>query len=365
MSTPSPAQVALIIGRWQIFHKGHKALLRHALASAPLVVIAIGSAYRARDPKNPFTWSERAQMIQMDLTEAEIARVRFLPIRDYYDDTRWNAAMREGVARLAPGVNDITLVGFKKDHTSYYLDNFQGWKFQVANSNLDLDATGLRSVYFETAEPEVAQALLSEHVEPGALAWLGGWRKLGWHALVAAEFKQLREEIKSIAPGSIGVGVDALIECGEKVLLIQRARGIGKGNWALPGVMLRPNERVFQAALRALEEEAGFRKLPSTMRGRFKSEAIFDHPGRSARGRLISHTLHFDFRDMPEDELRAGAGASNALWVPIHELPSMEERLFEDHGAILDHHVGLFPVFPGNQREPGHAANGSQTKGAR
>jgi bifunctional NMN adenylyltransferase/nudix hydrolase len=48
-----PSSTALIIGRWQIFHKGHECLLQAALAAAQQVIVVIGSAYRARDARNP------------------------------------------------------------------------------------------------------------------------------------------------------------------------------------------------------------------------------------------------------------------------------------------------------------------------
>ena len=76
--------VAVIIGRWQILQKGHVALLRAALAAAPRVIVVIGSAWRARDPHNPFTWAERQQQFEAVLSPEERPRVAFLPVRDYF-----------------------------------------------------------------------------------------------------------------------------------------------------------------------------------------------------------------------------------------------------------------------------------------
>ena len=87
------ADVAVIVGRWQILQRGHISLLRAALAAAPKVVIVIGSAWRARDPRNPFTWQERQQQFEAVLTPEQLARVSFLPVRDYFDDERWGQAL--------------------------------------------------------------------------------------------------------------------------------------------------------------------------------------------------------------------------------------------------------------------------------
>lgn len=52
--------VAVLIGRFQPFHRGHVVLLQRALVSAPTVVLVLGSSFQARNAKNPFTWEERA-----------------------------------------------------------------------------------------------------------------------------------------------------------------------------------------------------------------------------------------------------------------------------------------------------------------
>src|SRR5690606_10493536 len=63
----SPPHTAVLIGRFQPLHNGHLALLRQALAAAQQAVVILGSACQARSPKNPFTWQERAQLIQASL----------------------------------------------------------------------------------------------------------------------------------------------------------------------------------------------------------------------------------------------------------------------------------------------------------
>lgn len=50
---------AVLIGRFQPFHNGHAALLAKALETAPRVIVVLGSAFAARNAKNPFGW-ERA-----------------------------------------------------------------------------------------------------------------------------------------------------------------------------------------------------------------------------------------------------------------------------------------------------------------
>jgi bifunctional NMN adenylyltransferase/nudix hydrolase len=68
------ADLAVLVGRFQPFHAAHLALLRHALSIAPRCAIVIGSAHQARTPRNPFTWTERAEMIRLAVPEAERER---------------------------------------------------------------------------------------------------------------------------------------------------------------------------------------------------------------------------------------------------------------------------------------------------
>ncbi|MCX7274295.1 MAG: adenylyltransferase/cytidyltransferase family protein, partial [Burkholderiales bacterium] len=98
-----PAAVAVLIGRFQPFHRGHQALLERALAEGSRVVVVLGSAMLARSPKNPFTWEERAAMVRAAAGE-QAHRVECLPVRDHHDDERW---LREVVAGVDAAVRRV------------------------------------------------------------------------------------------------------------------------------------------------------------------------------------------------------------------------------------------------------------------
>src|SRR5438445_6107162 len=96
-SHPSTRDLAVLIGRFQPFHDGHLSLLKQALDMATRVVVVIGSAFQARSPKHPFSWEQRADMVRRALPASDRERVMFAPIRDYFNETRWLAAVRHGV----------------------------------------------------------------------------------------------------------------------------------------------------------------------------------------------------------------------------------------------------------------------------
>jgi bifunctional NMN adenylyltransferase/nudix hydrolase len=339
--TTHPADTALIIGRWQIFHKGHQTLLRAALDAAPEVIVVIGSAFRSRNPTNPFTWQERQQMILSTLSKEEQARVRFLPVRDYYDDARWNVAVRDGVKELTKDnpSRDIMLVGFKKDHSSYYLDNFYGWAWKEVTSEIDISATSLRNVYFESLDPDARLEVMRPFVSAEVLAYLQAWARLPVfeervteHVAVAAYRKRWTAPFHLTA--------DSVVEAKGHVLLVRRGGDIGHGLWALPGGFVEPGERMYTAALRELAEETGLKLLDSTMHAAFQRSVVFDHPGRSPRGRIITHAHHFNLGHLTPPEVKGADDAMEARWIPIADLPSIEELLFDDHAVILERFFG-------------------------
>jgi bifunctional NMN adenylyltransferase/nudix hydrolase len=333
--------IAVIIGRWQILQCGHETLLQKALASAPKVVVVIGSAYRARDAHNPFSWQERQQQFEANLSTEERQRVEFLPIRDYYDDQRWTQAVKAGVAKIARAA-DVTLIGFKKDHTSAYLDLFPGWRFVEIESETAISASDLRSIYFEASNMQAALTVIGNYVFAGVRAYLEAWSHLPAYRFCAAEHRAVAEyRQRYTAP--FYLTADSLVTANDHVLLIKRGGTIGHGLWALPGGFLEPRERFYQAAVRELAEETGLKPIAASMATALKGSAVFDHPLRSPRGRIITMAFHFDLSGSALPEVRGQDDAAHARWIPRAHLAALEEQLFEDHACIVDHFLGLFP----------------------
>ena len=68
MSKFTKKKTALIIGRWQPWHEGHRALFLKALEKAERVAIGIRHTYQT-DEKNPFTFQEVKEFIDKDLSK--------------------------------------------------------------------------------------------------------------------------------------------------------------------------------------------------------------------------------------------------------------------------------------------------------
>lgn len=339
MTATRPLPIAIVIGRWQLPHLAHKALIDRAFEVGGRVVIVIGSAYRSRNPKNPFREFEREAMLLSMMTPQQRECVDFLPVRDYFDDARWVQAVREGVNALHPEARK-TLVGFQKDESSYYLNHFPSWDYVDAGSTQSIDATHLRNVYFASAEISANLSVLTPYVDANVLSYLGAWSQLPEYQHRRAEhLATLRYKEKY--PGPYYLTADSVLQVNGHVLLIRRGGEIGQGQWALPGGFLDKGETLYSAALRELAEETRFSALPEVMQSALKGNAVFDHPERSPRGRLITQAFHFQVNSKALPEVRGADDAKEAAWWPLEKLHEIEADLFEDHAAILDHFLGF------------------------
>jgi bifunctional NMN adenylyltransferase/nudix hydrolase len=353
MKPATPHDIAVYIGRFQPLHNGHLALLRQALGAATHVVVVIGSAMLARTPKNPFTWGERAEMIKLALSEAERARVSFLPVRDQYDDERWVLAVRQGVADVAArqGLGSrpaVTLIGHFKDATSAYLQRFEGWALQSVARAGEVDGTHIRDAVFGSTghDLDATLAALSAVAPPSTLDFMRAWSALPFMAALSQEWRMLQQYKQAWAAAPyppVFVTVDTVVRCADHVLLIQRGQPPGVGLYAVPGGFIEQRETAYQSALRELREETHLSLLESTMRASLKGAAVFDHPDRSLRGRTITHAFYFDLGERPLPEITAADDAQAAAWTPIGQITALEDQFHDDHFHMLDHFLDLQP----------------------
>lgn len=329
--------VAVLIGRFQPFHNGHAALLSKALETAPRIIVVLGSAFQSASAKNPFTWKERAAMIKSTLPEEVAERVRFIPIRNYYDDRRWANTVLDAIKAETQESSRIALIGYVKDASSYYLSLFPDWTFIECFKQGNIDATAIRQIYFETENEAAATALITGLVPASINQYLKKWRALFLFSALKEEHLAIRDYRKAWGTGPF-VTLDAIVCANHHVLLIRRGTFPGKGLWALPGGFLEPHERLLQGAVRELREETGLGVSDSDLSIALKSITVFDHPDRSQRGRTITHAHYFDLPPLTHlPEISGMDDAAEAHWIPIDDLIEMEEMFFEDHFNILNH----------------------------
>lgn len=108
----------ILIGRFQPFHNGHLEAVRFGLKHVDTLWIVIGSAQKSHEARNPFTASERLEMIRNTLYNTEIDPRSWYAI-PVYDATHHYIWTRE-IDMLVPDydivfTNDpITTILFKE-----------------------------------------------------------------------------------------------------------------------------------------------------------------------------------------------------------------------------------------------------------
>lgn len=348
----APLPLAVVIGCFPLYHRGHHELLSLALERSREVVVVLGSAFHPRSPRHPFTWQEREAMIRLCVAEADRGRLRFVPVRDYYRGDRWTAAVAAAVERTAGTASVPALVLDARANASRYGEWFPRWRQEPVECHAaTVDPARLRSIYLKAGvgehraeRLEGALAVISQWVPAPVVEYLRSWARLPHYEELAAE-QQSNEEALAKWQGSpfepIFTTVDAALHCAGHVLLVKRRNRPGKGLWALPGGYLDPRERLLDSALRELREETSFGLHATLLRHALRRVVVFDHPDRSQRGRTITHVHFFELADATLPEVKGGDDAAEAKWVAVSALPGMEEQFFEDHFHILDELLSL------------------------
>lgn len=352
--------LAVGIGRFQPFHSGHFAALQDALQTFDQVVIGIGSAHRARTPRNPFTWQERAEMIRSAFTAHENARLHLLPLRDYFDVQRWSQAVFHQINDLArdlfgPSQPRICVVSQTCWLSHGEADDWEGWVQQPMPRYGEFNGSAMRETLFRSlheasrgeltaaAVEEALESIVTEVPKPVMQTMLQTVPLSAWSYLVGEwhRLQQIRQPWLLAPFPPTFVTVDAVVLCSQHVLLIRRGGPPGLGLWALPGGFVEQQEMIRHAAMRELFEETRIGVSQEELRQGLVASRPFDHPSRSLFGRVITHGHFFDLGHRALPSVVADDDAQAAQWVPTAELLGLEDQFHDDHFFILDHFLKL------------------------
>lgn len=335
----------VFIGRFQPVHKGHIHVIREALKLADKLILVIGSDKKAPDIRNPFSTSFRINLIEASLTQEEVVRINYAPQVDYtYNDDRWIAAVQASVsaithAKWKPGPVKIGIIGYDKDHTSYYLKKFPQWPLVPVEPVNILHSTDFRKKYF--AGEDISEFCETELVK----VRLNLFKQNSEYTRLKNEFefvKLYKSQWKDSPYPPTFVTVDAVVRQAGHLLLVKRKASPGEGLWALPGGFVNQTETLEQAVLRELKEETNIDIPIPALKGSIVNRMTFDEPHRSVRGRTISEAFDFKLNDnyaLPK--VKGSDDASEAFWVPFADLIINRDKFFEDHFSIIQCMVGL------------------------
>lgn len=343
--SPYKYDLLVFIGRFQPMHKGHEKVINKALSLAKEVLLIVGSAGKSRSIRNPFTFDERKEMINSVYPTVAVEAISDAT----YNDNQWTLDVQRIVSEhtlkiINPdgfrnnGLADakIGLIGFEKDHSSYYLKLFPQWYNEGVDTLDIMNATDIRKMWFEDEflNKDAWNDILSDNV---ANYIINFDRQI--FAKLVAEYDYIQGYKKTWGYGPF-LTCDSLVQVGGNILLIKRGREYGSGLYALPGGFLGQNEKFFEGAVRELKEETRLKVPVPVLKGSLVSHSVFDDPHRSERGRIITMCYHFKLEN--ELELPEVRGSDDADWAGFVDFSTLTEQdFFEDHYHIIKKMMGI------------------------
>lgn len=332
----------VFILRAQPYHLGHQSVIKQAFTLAKKVIVMIGSTNIPRDIKNPFTFTERWDMIDSDpACQGNLTGVQLIDYK--YNDLQWIEQVQTKVQHIInlDGWTDyppkVGIIGLDKDSSTRYLKWFPQWQsieVEQYGDGSKFDATSIRNILFGGYSTEFLRGV----VPKSTFDFINKFKATEEYKTLVAEYNFIKEYKKSweAAPyAPTFVTVDAVVFQSGHVLLVKRGAEPGKGLWALPGGFVNQEERLEDAAIRELREETKLKVPEPVLRGSIFAREVFDSPDRSLRGRTITHA--YGIKLNPIDKLPVVKGSDDAVkakWVSLCDLK--REEMFEDHMSIVE-----------------------------
>lgn len=347
----------IFIGRFQPYHSGHHHVATEALKLAKRLIFVVGSHDKPRCIRNPFTTEERINIIKhcLDWKATGILsdnRIFFAPQVDYtYNDEKWIAAIQSAVQAIVTQTYEgsmvtgktasVGIVGFSKDHSSYYLKKFPQWALVEILPINQISATDIRAILF--GEGPRGMVFTDAYINAGHSKEI--MRLVNVIPEVSEEYdfvKKYKSQWASTPYPMTFHTVDAVVTQSGHILVVERGAQPGQGLWALPGGFLNQNETMREGVIRELYEETRIDIPKPALAGSIVKSKTYDDPHRSVRGRTITQAFHFKLADQEKlPKIKGSDDARKAKWITLHEFMNSRSLFFEDHFDITCDMLGI------------------------
>jgi len=246
-------KVGIIIGRFQPFHNGHKALIDKSLAECEKTIVFIGSANKLPDFQNPFSNEERKELISRCYTEHS-DRLTLVYLHDKPNREEWTGNIYGYLNHIVGDIDPslATMYTSSKDKEFYE----ETLLFPVAT----LDAPGISGT-------SIRSALYKEEGIPKTLpgpvtTMLRLFTKTQhWDRMKAEHDSCVSGKSRAVLAHAFNNPIEPVVHAvvvqDNKVLVIKRNSVRGYGQWAIPGGFLEKDESTQAGAVRELKEETG------------------------------------------------------------------------------------------------------------
>lgn len=346
--------IGLVIGRFQPLHIAHlNEVLLPALSASDTLIVFLGSSYRPRTPKDPWTDRERITMIKEGLEDFgykfttkgdfiianEDKTIYFEPVRDsLYSDLQWQSSIQEKVREIASSESSkrnaetkISLYGVDRDESTFYLNIFPQWEknTRVRDAKEDfVNGTLCRESIFSGTE------VWENKVSVSTRTTIKKWLELESSIKLKKEYEFLenyKSAVASLPYPIIYQTVDNIILWKGHILLAKRRSFPGQGLWALPGGFLDAKKTILDSAIEVARDKTRLHLRKEWL----INSKTFDHPKRSLRGRTITTAHFWKLPDSYTYDISAGRNTSKVRWFEFSEVVRMSEELYEDHLDII------------------------------
>jgi len=148
---------ALLIGRFQPFHKGHFSIIQEIIHDVQYLIICIGSSRQSFTPKNPFTCGERMLMIKRSLPEKWQSKIFLTGVDDINRYNVWVSHIEDLVPPFDVVVtnSELTRTLFhRRDYSIYSPDLYSRgqYKGEIIRKMMGVSEEWMNMVPSDTAE---------------------------------------------------------------------------------------------------------------------------------------------------------------------------------------------------------------------
>ncbi|MBR6071866.1 MAG: adenylyltransferase/cytidyltransferase family protein [Acholeplasmatales bacterium] len=140
-------KLGLVLGRFQVFHKGHELIINTALEHCEKVLIFIGSSDKSNTYENPFDYDFRLEIIKSvyDNHNIIIAPLADLAVGDV---PKWGKYVMESAINVI-GMPDCIIYGIEEKCEYWYKDYQNLAYLKVDRCGIDISSTKLKKIILE------------------------------------------------------------------------------------------------------------------------------------------------------------------------------------------------------------------------
>lgn len=317
-------KTALWIGRYQTFHNGHVDGAKQIQESGiEKLIIGIGSAEQKNTLKNPFTFDERKNMVQLALEDELDIPFEIFPIPDTNSDEQWTQYILDNIPKnnssseqkpISNGWQDKVIEKKDSGFDIVYSGNphvkncFKNYNTQSLDENrIPLSASTLREKIGKDEN-------IIGHVPEKVIQYLS-------QIDATQRLKNLMPNPRNPFPTA-----DGIVELeGGKIVLIERENP--PYGWALPGGFMEYGDSGKQTAIKEVKEETGLE---------FEVEKFLGEYSDSNRDPR-QHNLSLVYVGKGSGILQANDDAKDSMIVTPYQAMKMD--LAFDHKEIIKDYV--------------------------